>query len=328
MPKPVALYYDMLQYQEENLRHLEAHFDLRRLPTPAEDTDALLSQVELCFAPLGYRVDQAKIARCPRLAAIATNTTGVPHIDVGAAKARGIAVYSLQYEQAFLDSITPTAEHAWGLLLALVRRTPWAHGAVLDGRWNRRPFGAPAMLSRLKLGVVGYGRLGKMVAQYGQAFRMPVRFHDPALASDDGPVRRVANLTELFAWADVLSLHLPANEQTHKIVNRAALNAMRKGTWLINTARGEVLDETALLDKLEDGTLAGAALDVLDGEFVPGFDAGQHPLVAYAREHDNLLLTPHIGGSTRDAWAETERRVIDRAVVHFSSQGDRGSPSR
>lgn len=316
MPKSVALYYDMLQYQPENLALLAQHFHVRRRPSPAQDDAKVLSDVEVCFAPLGYRFDRAKMENCPRLLAIVTNTTGVPHIDLDAAADRDIAVVSLKDEQEFLGSITPTAEHAWGLLLALMRRTAWAHQAVLDGKWNRRPFGATAMLSRLRLGVVGYGRLGRMVARYGRAFSMQAQFFDPYVETGDDVAQKVDALVDLVAWADVVTLHVPATESTRKMVNGDMLARFKKGSWLVNTARGELLDEQALLVELVTGRLAGAALDVLDGEFAPGFDVATHPLVEYARHHDNLLLTPHVGGSTRDAWGETERRVIELAIAH------------
>jgi D-3-phosphoglycerate dehydrogenase len=314
--KPVALYYHVLQYQPENLALLEEHFQVRKLQSPTDDDGRILSDVEICFAPLGYRFGREKMERCPRLLAIVTNTTGVPHIDLDAAAARDIAVISLKDEQDFLRTITPTAEHAWGLLLALMRRTPWAHQAVLDGTWNRRPFGATAMLSRLGLGVIGYGRLGRLVARYGWAFGMQVQFFDHSVQSSDEIADKANTLMELVSWADVISLHVPANESTYKMISRDLIARFKAGSWLVNTARGEVLDEQALLDALQSGRLAGAALDVLDGEFAPDFQVARNPLVEYARHHDNLLLTPHIGGSTMDAWGETERRVIEMAIAH------------
>jgi D-3-phosphoglycerate dehydrogenase len=313
MPLPVALYYHILSYQPENLEFLRRHFRVIELANPDEDREEILSGIDLCFAPLGYYFGKEKMARCPRLKAIATNTTGVPHIDLDAAAARGIRVFSLQEEIAFLQTITPTAEHTWGLLLALVRRSPWAHAAVLGGEWNRRPFGAPRMLSRLSLGLVGCGRLGSMVGRYGLAFGMPVAFYDPFIQESPPGLARMGTLEELVAVSDVVSLHVHANAATHKMINRDLFLKFKPGSYLLNTARGELVDEEALLEMLITGHLAGAALDVLDGEFAPGFQVADHPLAAYARVHDNLLLTPHIGGSTIDAWRETERRVIELA---------------
>lgn len=312
-----ALYYRILQYQPENLKFLHEHFQVIELADPGADRQEILAKVDLCFAPLGYYFGRDKMEQCPRLRAIATNTTGVPHIDVKEAAARNIPVFSLEKEVEFLKTITPTAEHTWGLLLALMRRSPWAHAAVLRGQWNRRPFGAPRMLSRMSLGLIGCGRLGCMVGRYGLAFGMKVAFFDPQVKDCPPGFERLGNAGELVAASDVVSLHAPANESTHKMINRDLFEKFKVGSYLINTARGELVDEVALLERLETGRLAGAALDVLDGEFVPGFQSASHPLVAYAQAHDNLLLTPHIGGSTVDAWRETERRVIELAHAYL-----------
>jgi D-3-phosphoglycerate dehydrogenase len=249
------------------------------------------------------------MARCPRLRAIVSNTTGVPHIDMQAAGKRGIVVCALHDEQEFLAGITATAEHAIGLMIAAWRRIPHAHAAAAAGRWDRRPWGAPRMLSRMSLGVVGYGRLGRMVASIAAAMRMQVRWFDPSVTGG------TPSLVGLARTSDVLSLHAPASAETRGLVSRRVLEAMPKGGLVINTARGELLDTEALLDLLESGHLAAAALDTIDGEYDPGFSArfAESRLARYARSHDNLLLTPHIGGSTVDAWRETERRAIVKA---------------
>ena len=319
MARPKAMYYEILHFEPDNLALLGDHFDLIELPDPRHDSDQALAEINVYCAPLGYRVDGAKLDKCPRLRAILTNTTGVAHIDLAAAEARGIAVVSLKDEQAFLETVTPTAEHCWGLLLALMRRVPWSFEAVRQGRWNRYEFGGPAMLSRLSLGIIGYGRLGRMVACYGHGFGMQVRFHDPGKAGDE-VAQPAASLAELVAWADVVSLHAPATDATHRLIDRKLFAAFKPASYFINTARGELVDEGALIEALIDGPLAGAAVDVLDGEFAPDFDAARHPLVRYAREHDNLLITPHIGGSTRDAWRETQRRVIDATIAHLAAR--------
>ena len=280
--RPRVLYYGLLAYQPENLELLNSKFEVIELPTPADDSDDALSRIDACFAPLGYRFDASKIDRCPNLRAIISNTTGVPHIDMEAAASRGIQVFSLKDEQDFLDTITPTAEHAFGLMLALLRRTPWSFDAVLNGAWNRFDFGSPAMLSRLSLGVVGLGRLGRKLATYGAAFGMRVRYYDPHVAQSADCPERIDNLTDLLAVSDVVSLHVPASESTHHLLDVSAFSQMKPSAVLINTARGEIVDEQALLHALESGSLAGAAIDVLDGEYESGFRPADHPLVGYA----------------------------------------------
>lgn len=308
--KPRALYYRIMRYQEVNLRRLEMLFEVRRLDDPRQDTEAALADIHVLFAPLGFMVDKAKMDMCPHLKAVVSNTTGVPHIDMEEAARRNIAVCALHDEQEFLDTITPTAEHAIGLMLAAWRNIPAAHGVASSGQWDRRPWGAPRMFSRMRLGLVGYGRLGKKVGKIATAMGMDVSFHDPNILGGE------ETLLDLARRSDVLSLHAPANEQTRGLVSRQILETLPRGAMVVNTARGELLDSEALLDLLEDGHIHAAALDTVDGEYDPNFSSrfADSRLARYARDHDNLILTPHIGGSTLDAWTETEARVLDKAA--------------
>ncbi|MGE3150402.1 MAG: NAD(P)-dependent oxidoreductase [Pseudorhodoplanes sp.] len=310
--RPRALYYSMMQYQPANRARLDEIFDVTELPDPGADKDEDLAEAQVLFAPLGYRIDAARMDRCPRLKAIVSNTTGIPHIDAKVAAQRGIAICALHDEQAFLDRITPTAEHAIGLIIAAWRRIPAAHAAASAGRWDRRPWGAPAMLSRLRLGIVGYGRLGRKVGAIARAMEMKVAYYDPSKPDS------ASSLLALARTSDILSLHVPALPATQNLVSREMLEALPRGAMVVNTARGEVLDTDALIDLLESGHLRAAALDVVKDEYDPGFQFVSNRIAVYARTHDNLVLTPHIGGSTVDAWSETERHVIEKAARIFA----------
>jgi D-3-phosphoglycerate dehydrogenase len=266
------------------------------------------------FVRLGLAVDQTALAAAPALRTVITPTTGQDHIDTEALAARGIRLISLKGETAFLESIRATAEHTFALLLALSRRLPAAHADVLAGRWRREPFLARELHGQI-LGIVGLGRLGRMVAGYALAFGMSVIAHDHhAAAFTRAPEGvRAEPLDTVLACADVVSLHLPLEPETRDFMTAGRLAAMKPGAWLVNTARGELIDEAALLAALAGGRLGGAACDVLAGdgrwpEVVPA----DHPLVAYARAHDNLILTPHIGGYGRHATFGTRRFVTDR----------------
>ncbi|HZQ14694.1 MAG TPA: NAD(P)-dependent oxidoreductase [Pseudolabrys sp.] len=311
MAKPVALYYTMMRYQPQNRALLDRLFTVIERATPADATAEDLARTQVLSAPLGYKVDASRMAACPNLRAILSNTTGVPHIDMKEAARRGVAVCALHDEQQFLESITPTAEHTIGLMLAALRRLPAAHAAASAGRWDRRPCGAPAMCSRLSLGLVGYGRLGRKVADVARAMGMSVAWFDPYVPGG------MAKIEELARRSHVLSIHAVANAETAKLVSRRVLETLPKGAVVVNTARGEILDTEALVDLLESGHLWAAALDVVDGEYEPDFAArfADSRVARYARSHDNLILTPHIGGSTVDAWSETERRVIEKAAA-------------
>lgn len=317
----VAVYYRVLRYQSENLATLAREFDIIELDSPAQDTPDILAHTEVLFAPLGYQVDARKIDACPHLKAIVSNTTGHPHIDVEYARSKGIYVACLKFAQDFLKQITPTAELTWGLILALTRNLIPAHQAALNGFWDRRPFGGRAMLSSLSLGIVGHGRLGTMVARYGRAFGMKVRYFDPYVSLSSEGAERMPTLASLVEASDVVTILVPHEKETEGMFSAEIFGCFRPGSFLINTARGELIDWDALLDSLHSGRLAGAALDVFDGEFVPGFAERfpTHPLLRYAREHSNLILTPHIGGSTVDAWRLTEAHAIDMALDHLRS---------
>ena len=322
--KPVAVYYRILQYQPENIVRLEQEFDIRVLRDPSELSGPLMRDVEVMFAPLGYRLDATVIDACPRLRVIASNTTGHPHIDVAYARSRGIYVACLKFAPEFLKLITPTAELTWGLMIALTRNIVPAHRSALGGQWNRRPFGAPSMLSSMSLGIIGHGRLGSMVARYARAFGMKATYYDPFVESSHEGAERCDTLEELVECSDVVTIHVPHEKDTEQLVNRKVLQHFRRRSYLINTARGEVLDWSAMLEALESGHLAGAACDVFEGEFDPGFSAAYsvHPVLEYARTHDNLLLTPHIGGSTIDAWRLTESHTIEMALKHLAGSNN------
>ena len=307
--RPKAIYYRVLGYGAENRALLDRFFDVVELEDPRDDGD-VLSGTEVIFAPLGFFVDEAKMDRCKQLKIIVSNTTGIPHIDVAAAAARGIKICALHDEPGFLDTITPTAEHAIGLMIAAWRRIPAAHHAASNGAWDRRPWGAPRMLSRMRLGIVGYGRLGRKVARIAEAMGMAVDFYDPFVAGG------VASLAELARKSDILSLHAPGKPETRNLVSRTILEQLPHGAMVVNTARGELLDVDALLDLMDTGHIAAAALDTVDGEYDPTFSRTfrDSRLGREARQRDNLVLTPHIGGSTLDAWYETERFVIIKAA--------------
>lgn len=321
--RPIAVYYRVLKYQKENYARLERDFDLRVVDTPSELSPELARDVEVLFAPLGYQLDAAVIDACPNLKVIVSNTTGHPHIDVDYARRKGIFVACLKFAPEFLRTITATAELTWGLVIALTRNIVPAHRSALNGLWDRRPFGAPAMLSSMSLGIIGRGRLGGMVAGYGKTFGMTVRYYDPFVEAVDSGPERCETIEALVEASDVVSLHVPHEKDTEKMIDRHVLGRFKRNSYLINTARGELLDWEAVLDALESGHLSGAAFDVFEGEFGQGFSDRfrTHPVLEYARTHDNLLLTPHIGGSTVDAWRLTEAHAIDMAIDYLAANG-------
>lgn len=324
MAKPKILYYSILQYQRDTLSLLHENFEVIELENPSYDSDEVLETVDVALAPLGYYFGKEKIDKCRCLRAIGSNTTGHPHIDVEYARSKGIAVVTLKFEREFLDTITPTAELTWGLLVALTRNMFPAVASTRQGRWNRRPFPGKKMLSRMSIGIVGLGRLGYKVAQYALKFGMDVSYYDPYVSSGYPGLKRKASLKDLVSGSDSVTVHVPHEKQTEGMFSEEIFGCFKEGAYFINTSRGELVDHDAFLMALRSGRLAGAAIDVFEGEFAPAFESSikSHPLWVYAQEHDNLILTPHIGGSTLDAWGDTERHTIKRILEILNDAGN------
>ncbi|MDA0891548.1 MAG: NAD(P)-dependent oxidoreductase [Proteobacteria bacterium] len=286
----------------------------------AECTRAqLLAQVtkaDVLIVRLKHMIDTEVFDHAPSLRVIVSATTGLNHIDVAAAQARNIKVLCLKGEREFLDSITATAEHTWGLLLALVRHIPTAVQHVRDAGWDRDCFKG-CQLSGLTLGIVGLGRLGTMVAEYGQVFRMRVVAYDIGHVAQADHVEMLT-LPDLLASSDVVCLLPSYQESSHQLLGRREFAQMKAGAVLLNTSRGEVIDEAALLHALRCGSLAGAALDLLAGEAKRGGDwLSSHPLVEFARSSDRLLITPHIGGATYDSLRQAETFMARKLAAHL-----------
>jgi D-3-phosphoglycerate dehydrogenase len=272
---------------------------------------------DVLWVRLRHRIDEALLERAPSLRIIATPTTGLTHIDLEAAARRGIRIVCLRGETDFLKDIRATAEHTIGLMLALVRRIPAAVDHVREGGWDRDRFQGVELFGKT-VAVIGYGRLGRIVARYLAAFDCRVLAVDPnvdARTVDHG-VELVA-LEHALRAADLVTLHVNLVAETRQFFGAKQFESMRMGSYFINTSRGELIDETALLDAIRSGRLAGAALDVLCEETSRGMV--RHPLVQYAKDHNNLLITPHIGGCAVEAMQKTELFLCERLLSALAS---------
>lgn len=314
--EPLVLHAEPERYGDEERAVLEAvgtvHY--RAFADRASFRAAMAEHpYDAVFVRVGLGVGREELAVCPSLRWVVTPTTGLDHLDLGVLDAHRVVVVSLRGEGALLRTVHATAEHTWGLLLALVRHTDPASRSVREGRWERDPFLGTELHGRT-LGVLGHGRLGRMVAGYGLAFGMRVLAHDTDAAAFDGaPEVEAVSADDLLDRSEVLSVHLPLDATTAGYLSGERLARLPRGAWLVNTARGELIDEAALLVALADGRLAGAAVDVVadDSTWADTVPPGQ-ALVDYARRHDNLLVTPHIGGYACDSVRSTRRFVADR----------------
>jgi D-3-phosphoglycerate dehydrogenase len=294
------------------LQRLETCFHVDLGPLTQQDLVDRVADYDALFVRLGHRLDRALLMQAGRLVVIVSQTTGLDHIDLEAAREQGIMVLSLKGERTFLDQIRSTAELTWGLLLALARHIPAAYAHVNAGGWDRERFKGVDLAGRT-LGVLGYGRLGTMVADYGRAFGMRVLASD--LTAEIPTSIEKCTLETLCREVDVLTVHIPSRPENQLLMGHAQFALMKPGALFINTSRGDVMDEAALLAALEEKRLAGAALDVLTEEFARDTRADASiRLRRYAASHDNLLITPHIGGATLDSMHKTETFMAERLL--------------
>ena len=290
------------------------------------DRPALLEAVggaDVLWVRFRNRIDAPVMDAGSRLRAIVSATTGLDHIDVAEAERRGIAVLSVRGEWEFLRDVRATAELTTALILALLRRLPAAAEHARAGGWDRDAFRGRELYGATA-GIVGYGRLGSRVARCLLAFEVgELLVADPNRGPEDIlPGGELLPLRDLLRRSRIVSLHAPLSDSTRGMIGRAEVAAMPEGSYLVNTARGELVDEEALLDALQSGQLAGAALDVLSRETEGG--TADHPLVRYAQKNDNLIITPHIGGGTVESMAKTERFMAERLLSFLGGTSDGG----
>lgn len=290
--------------------------EVAAVETASLDRAGLLARLpgfDALIVRLGHQLDQEVFAAGPRLRFVASATTGLDHVDLEAAARHRVEVISLRGETLFLESIPATAEFTWALLLALIRRLPWAAADVRAGHWRRELFRGQDLAGR-RLGIVGLGRVGRQVARFGLAFGMQVAAYDPAPGRELAGVTLCASLRELFERTDVACIHAPLDERTRGMIGDTELGWLEPEALLVNTARGGLLDEGALVRALESGRLGGAAIDVVESERDPeARKAG--PLFRFLAERGDegrLLITPHLAGASFDSMARTEIFIADK----------------
>jgi len=285
------------------------------LPADAQVLRKRIGEFDAYLATLHVQVDRATLQRAGRLRVIATPSAGVDHLDLETMRERGIALLSFQSDIGFLNHVTASAEMSWGLLLAVVRRLPWAFDAARQGDWARDRFRGHQLAGKT-LGVLGYGRLGRMVAQYAKAFRMRVLVCD-VRPIEPGPGIERVTLQELLAESDILSIHVDMSEENRGLIGAENLARMKPGAVLVSVSHGAVIDEGALLEALEKRHLSAAALDMIDGEWRTDLDL--HPLIRYANNHENLIITPHVGGVTYESQRMAYTHTAKKLARHLES---------
>ncbi len=283
-------------------------FEYQEISTDLELKNAL-QDCDIFWFRLNHKLTNAILnkVRCKYILCAAT---GLDHIDLEACTLNNIRVISLKGEFEFLKEVRATAEHTLSLLLTLIRKSKNVFQHTEGGAWNRYLFKGTELYKK-KVGVLGLGRLGKIMADYYAVLGMEVFYYDTENQPEYSvKYNKVNTMESLLSIVDVLSIHLPYNKNTHFILNKSNLYLLKETSVIVNTARGGLVNENDLLKLLIEKKIGGYATDVLLGE--P--DIKKHPLITYARLNDNVIITPHIGGNTFESIEKTETFILDKLI--------------
>ena len=288
---------DLLEGEGVEVVSLPPGSDESSLREVAPRADALVTRG-------GIKVTREMMAASPRLKAIGVHGIGCDHVDLEAAKDLGRIVFNTP--AALTETV---AEMAIGMMLALTRRVVSADKAVRAGQWTRK-YGdlRGTELMGKTVGIIGLGRIGAAVARRLKPFEVELVYHDIRRNREleEELVMEKAELDALLRSSDVITLHVPYMPETHHLISEREIGLMREGVYIVNTARGRVIDQGALTEALRGGKVAGAALDVFEAEPLDPED----PLASM----DNVILTPHLGASSNEAMRRMAVQVAEGAL--------------
>ena len=286
------------------IERLREHVEVdERVGLSPEELREIIGEYDALIVRSATKVDAALIERAENLKVIGRAGIGLDNVDVDAATRHGILVVN-----APQSNVLSAAEHTMALLLAQARNIPQAHEALIGGSWEREKFSGIELHGKT-LGIVGLGRVGTLVAQRASAFGMRLVAYDPYIAparAGQMGVELVDTVAEVCSRADFITIHLPKTPETEGIISDAELDAVRPGVRIVNTARGGLVDEDALVRALKDGRVAGAAVDVFVGEPVT-----EHPLF----DLPNVVVTPHLGASTAEAQDKAGLAIAEQILL-------------
>lgn len=299
---------------QEALDFLESHFEVQanqedRVLT-AEELAGVLADKDGALTTLTERIDEELLSRCPKLKAACNIAVGYNNIDLTACNAHGVMATNTP---GVLDDTT--ADFAWALILATARRLNEAEAYIREGRWDKWKLKQFLGLDvhHATLGIVGLGRIGQVVARRATGFEMEVLYHDVRRAApeiESACRARYVAKDELFRCADIVTVHIPYSGETHHAVGAVEIALMKKSAILIHAARGGVVDDAALVEALRKGAIAGAGLDVFEGEpaLHPGFT-----------ELKNVVLSPHIASSSEQTRFKMAMMAAENCVAALST---------
>ena len=267
-----------------------------------EELLEIISDYDALIIRSGTQADAKLLDAGKNLKVVGRAGIGVDNVDLEEATKQGVIVMNTPGSNS-----VATAEQTMALMLAISRNTVPAHNSLTAGKWNRAKFVGFELYDKV-LGIIGFGRIGRLVAERAKAFGMMVLAHDPFVKAEDAANLGVSlvGLDRVFSQADYLTLHTAVTPQTTRMINRPSINKMKKGVIIINVARGKLIDEAALAEALQEGQVKAAALDVYTNE-PPEAD---NPLIGLP----NVLHTPHLGASTVEAQRNVATQIVGQVL--------------
>jgi len=293
--------------------------DIKRVSGALGEEDLIreIGDVHLLGIRSKTQVTSNVLSHAKKLQAIGCFCIGVNQVDLKTATQKGVAVFNAPY-----SNTRSVAELVIGLAIMLIRRIPDKNKAAHQGIWMKEAKGSYELRGKT-IGIVGYGNIGSQVSVLAEAIGMKVRFYDVVTRLPLGNAESTRSLKELVSLSDIITLHVPETAQTKNLINKAIIKHFKKGSILLNYARGEVVDLEALRKALDEGALSGAAIDVFPWEPEKNGDRFETPL----QEAPNVILTPHIGGSTEEAQQNIGQDVSHKLLQYLEKGMSTGSHS-
>ena len=258
-----------------------------------------------------YKIDR-ELLQGTAVKLINTCSTGMNHIDVDYCKENNIKIYSLTKDMKLINDLPSTSELAFGLMVSLLRQIPQGQKHVSNYGWDYTQF-MGRQIKDLTIGIIGYGRLGKMMYNYCEAFGARVKVYDPYKRNEMDDAFLLNNycnsLKKLFKICDVISLHVHVTPETKYMINKEILGYSKKNPYIINTSRGEIVNEIDIVNALDTGLLSGYGTDVIENEFD---DLTKSPIIKAMNNNKNVIVTPHVGGMTIEGQTKAYTWAINK----------------
>ena len=301
--------------RDEIIESVKKNSNLKFKFGPLEDK--LFAQINGIYTELSFVLDKSFLSKYPSLNYIATPTTSLTHIDTEYCSNHGISIFSLKNKQELISDFTSTPEIAWWHLIELSRNCSKAQSSVVNGEWNRKDFFRNSF-SNKNFGIIGFGRIGKRMANIAQNFNMHVHVYDisPTIQDENfSYVKLLNSIEEVFKLCNYITINVDDRTHNNNLISKEQFNKIeRKGTILVNTSRGFVLNSNDAVKALESGALGGLGIDVLPEEDEVNFkqEWRNNPIVKAKLESNlNISITPHIGGATIDSLEFAAKAVFE-----------------